>query len=72
MDLINYTANHIMVKVREDERHDWFSTGFYDWLEASQLCKSQALLNNLKSVVNGPWVCVSDFNAILSSAEKLS
>ena len=40
MDLINYTTNHIIVKVREDEEHGWFLTGFYDWPEASQRGKS--------------------------------
>ena len=30
------------------------------------------LLQHLKSVVDGPWVCIGDFNAILQSTEKLS
>lgn len=72
MDLINYTANHIMMKVHEEEGHGWFLTGFYGWPEASQRGKSWALLNYLKYFVDGPWVCVGDFNAILSSVEKLS
>ena len=69
MDLINYTTNHIMVKVQKDS---WFLTSFYGWPEAIQRDKSWALLNNLKSFVDSPWVYVDDFNAILSSAEKLS
>lgn len=30
------------------------------------------MLNHIKSFVDGPWVCIGDFNAILCSIEKLS
>lgn len=72
LDLINYIANHILVKVREEDGHNWFLTSFYGQPEASQRGKFWALLNHLKYFVDCPWVCVDDFNAILSSAEKLS
>lgn len=29
LDLINYIANHILVKVREEDGHNWFLTSFY-------------------------------------------
>ena len=35
MELINYTANHSLVKVMEDDGFMWFLLGFYGWLEAS-------------------------------------
>ena len=72
MELINYTANHILMKVKEEDGQEWIFIGFYGWPEASQHGKSWALLNNLKSFVDGPRVCVGDFNAILSSTEKCS
>ena len=34
--------------------------------------KSWELLSHLKSFVEGPWLCIGDFNAILQSSEKLS
>lgn len=50
----------------------WNSTGFYGWLEATQHAKSWALLNHLKTMVDGPWLCIGDFNAILHAFKKLS
>jgi len=34
--------------------------------------KYWALLNHLRTVVEGPWMCIGDFNAILHVFEKLS
>ncbi|XP_030964070.1 uncharacterized protein LOC115985243 [Quercus lobata] len=72
MELINFTMNHILVKVTAEDGFVWFLTGFYGWPEACQRGKSWALLNHLRSFVDGPWVCIGDFNAILNSSEKLS
>ena len=47
-------------------------TGFYGWPEAQHKEKSWQLLEHLRSLVNGAWLCARDFNAILNSAEKLS
>lgn len=33
--------------------------------------KSWELLNHLKYFVEGPWLCIADFNAFLQSSEKL-
>ena len=72
MDLINYSMHHVMVKVVEADGFSWVLTCFYGWPETEQRFKSWALLNHLRSFVNGPWMCIGDFNAILSSSEKLS
>ena len=66
LELINFTANHIMVRVT------WWLTCFYGWPEATQKHKSWELLSHLISFVEGPWLCIGDFNAILQSSEKLS
>nr|XP_023923653.1 uncharacterized protein LOC112035046 [Quercus suber] len=72
LDLINYTMHHVMVKVREADGFARYLTCFYGWPEADQRFKSWILLNHLRSFVHGPWMCIGDFNAILSSSEKLS
>lgn len=72
MKVINYTTNHILADVVEDDGFVWFLSSFYRWLEASQKVKSWRLLRHLKSMVDGPWVCIGDFNAILNTTEKLS
>ena len=72
IQLVNYTANHILVKVREDDGFEWWLTGFYGWPEACQWYKSWELLTHLRTFVEGPWLCIGDFNAISQSTEKLS
>ena len=65
MDLINFTDNHVLTKVKEDDGFEWWLTCFYGWLEAQQKHKSWELLNHLKAFVEGPWLCIGDFNAFL-------
>lgn len=48
---------------------DWV---FFGWPESNPKSKSWALLTHLLSFVDGPWLCIGDFNAILHSSEKLS
>ena len=72
LDVINFTDNHILAKVAEDDGFVWFLTGFYGWLEACEKKKTWALLSHLRSFVTGPWCCIGDFNAILHSSEKQS
>lgn len=35
LDVINFTNNHVLAKVVEDDGFKWYLTGFYGWLEAS-------------------------------------
>lgn len=72
LELINYTMHHVLVKVIEEDGFAWFLTCFYSWPEVEQRFKLWALLNHLRSFVNCLWMCIGDFNAILSSSEKLS
>lgn len=72
LELINCTANHIIVRVLEDDGFVWWLTCFYGWPKAAQRYKSWELLSHLKSLVEGPWLCIGDFNAILQSFKKLS
>lgn len=54
VQVINSTDNHILVKVVEVNDSKWFLTGFYGWPKASKKPKSWALLNHIKSFINGP------------------
>ncbi|XP_023926559.1 uncharacterized protein LOC112037983 [Quercus suber] len=72
VDVINFTENHILAKVVEEDGAAWFLTGFYGWPQSCQKVKSWALLSHLATFVEGPWLCIGDFNAILNSDEKLS
>lgn len=70
--VINFSDHHILANVVKENGRVWFLIGFYGWSEASQKSKSWALLNHIKSLDKGAWLCISDFNAILSSTQKLS
>ena len=72
LDVINFTDNHILAKVVETDGFVWHLTGFYGWPEANEKRKSWALLSHLKTLVEGPWCCIGDFNAILHASEKQS
>lgn len=72
LDVINFTDHHILARVVEEDGFAWLLTCFYGWPEASQKHKSWALLNHLRSFIDGPWCCIEDFNAILHSSEKQS
>ena len=72
LEVINYTPNHVLAKVTEEDGLMWFMTGFYGWPEVQQKFKSWKLLEHLKTFVEGPWLCFGDFNAILHSSEKQS
>ena len=72
VDAINFTQNHILAKVREEYSFLWYMIGFYGWPETTQKSKSWALLHHLMSFVEGPWMCIGDFNVILHSHEKQS
>ena len=35
LEVINFTANHILAKVKEDDDFEWYLTCFYGWPEAN-------------------------------------
>nr|XP_023928295.1 uncharacterized protein LOC112039646 [Quercus suber] len=72
LEVINFTELHILARVVEEYGYAWMLTCFYGWPEASQKHKSWALLNHLRSFVDGPWCCIGDFNAIIHSSDKQS
>ena len=60
-----FSANHILAKVKEVDGFEWYLTCFYGWPEASQKEKSWKLLACLKMLIDGPWLCIGDFNTFL-------
>ncbi|KAL0289661.1 UNVERIFIED_CONTAM: hypothetical protein Sangu_2608000 [Sesamum angustifolium] len=71
VDLLSFSKSHIDARVKlTDEESYWRFTGFYGAADASQRSVSWNLLRHLSTVSNLPWLCASDFNAILSDTEK--
>ena len=60
------------MKVKEEDGFEWWLTCFYGWPEVNLWYKSWELLQHLKTFVEGPWMCIGDFNAISQSTKKLS
>ena len=67
---VNYTANHVLATITEEDDFKWYLTCFYGWPEAQQKEKSWRLLEYLKTFVVGPWLVMGNFNAFLHASEK--
>ena len=71
LDINSYSGNHIDAIVREsDGNFLWRITGFYGYLETHCRYESWRLLAFLHSQFQLPWLCLGDFNEILSISEK--
>nr|XP_023910503.1 uncharacterized protein LOC112022157 [Quercus suber] len=72
LDVFKFSNNQISAWVTESDGFRWLLTGFYGWLETKDWFKSWTLLSHIASYVDGVWMCIGDFNEMLSSTEKLS
>ena len=72
LDILKYSENQISAVLIESDSFQWVLTGFYGWPETQDRYKSWALLNHISSLMDGAWMCIGDFNEMLSSSEKLS
>ncbi|XP_019176865.1 PREDICTED: uncharacterized protein LOC109172170 [Ipomoea nil] len=68
--LLDYSANHINVKVTLPGQPAWRLTCFYGFPERSRRHDAWNLLRELKAQSDLPWVVIGDFNDIASHAEK--
>uniref|UniRef100_A0A803PWX1 Reverse transcriptase domain-containing protein n=1 Tax=Cannabis sativa TaxID=3483 RepID=A0A803PWX1_CANSA len=71
LQVLDSSIGHILATVAGNGFSPWYLTGFYGNPEASLRKFSWQLLRNLKKEVQGPWLCVGDFNEIVSLAEKI-
>lgn len=70
ISLINYSQNHIDLKIEEDGIGNWRFMGFYGFPERSRRQNSWALLRHLSTVNSLPWVCIGNFNDLLCFSDK--
>ena len=66
----NYTQNHIDAHIRTNPSAPWRITSFYGRSEEYRKHESWTLLRHLHTRHSLPWLCLGDFNEILSSVEK--
>ena len=65
-----YTRNHIDALIFNGSNPTWRLIGFYRWSEEQRKHESWQLLKHLHTRISAPWICVRDYNEILSSKEK--
>ena len=65
-----YSPHHIDAIIQINARNPWRITGFYGYPEESHKHESWILLRHLHSRMSMPWVCIGDYNELLSSDEK--
>lgn len=70
VELLQFNQNLIDVVVEVRDLGKWRTTGFYGLPSSLHRKDSWNLLRLIASTSNLPWVCVGDFNDILSSEEK--
>ena len=70
--LTTYTIspNHIDVVITTSMQVQWQLTGVYGHPKDQIKCETWYLMRHLNNQASLPWVCVRDFNEILSSTEK--
>ena len=68
----SYSRYHIDVRIEEVKKgRAWSFIGFYENPKTSKRQCSWEILQRLKTNNALPWMCVGDFNEIISNEEKL-
>ena len=70
VDTQTYSFNHIDVKIMNSLQAKWHFTGVYGHPKDQRKKETWAMLRHFHSKASMPWVCIDDFNEILSSDEK--
>ena len=72
MEIKSYSQIHVNTVINDMEKSfKWRLTGFYGHLETHRWYESWHLLAFLNNLLQLPWLCLGDFNEILSNTEKL-
>jgi hypothetical protein len=67
----NYSRRHINAVIKiPDSGLEWKFTGFYKHLETVKRKEAWSLLRHLRTFSPMPWLCVGDFNEVLTDSEK--
>uniref|UniRef100_A0A803P3X8 Reverse transcriptase domain-containing protein n=1 Tax=Cannabis sativa TaxID=3483 RepID=A0A803P3X8_CANSA len=66
----SYTVSHIDALVENGLGFTWRFTGFYGSPDPGGRKFSWQLMEKLRNMVNGAWICGGDFNEIVKGSEK--
>ncbi|KAF4404081.1 hypothetical protein G4B88_014537 [Cannabis sativa] len=70
VQVVSSSPGHIVAHIAGKDFLPWTLTGFYGHPEAPQRHFSWQLLRDIYHETQGPWLCVGDFNEIVSLSEK--
>ena len=71
LEIKSYSQNHVDAVINDmDKSFKWRLTGFYGHLETHRRYESWHLLAFLNNQLQLPWLCLREFNEILSNTEK--
>lgn len=56
--VINFNANHVLARIKEEDGFVWYLEGFYGWPKAHQKEKLWKLLAHLRNFVDGLWMTI--------------
>ena len=70
VDTQTYSPHHIDAQVLGQPGHPWRLTGIYGYSEEQMKPETWRLLRHVYSQSTSPWVCIGDYNKIISSKEK--
>lgn len=70
VDTQTYSLNHIDANIRTQDSTPWRLTGIYRHSEEERKVETWGLMQHLHARGALPWVCLGDFNEILSSDKK--
>ena len=68
--LIKCAKNFIDIEIGGAGSGHWRMTGYYGYPESTRRRDSWNLLRYLATISSLPWVCLGDFNDLLSNSEK--
>lgn len=71
VEIQNYSCQHINAKVSSSPTNPpWKLIGFYGHPDPSKRPEAWSLLRYIARMDPSPWICLGDFNEILSLVEK--
>ena len=70
VDTLTYSSNYIDANIHTQDSSPWRLTGIYRHSKEEKKVETWRLMRHLHACRALPWVCLGDFNEILSSDEK--
>ncbi|KEH36675.1 endonuclease/exonuclease/phosphatase family protein [Medicago truncatula] len=68
--IINYSQNHIIVEIIDNEKGPWRLTGYYGYPNGGRRRASWDFIRQLSCQSPLPWCIFGDFNDIMDASEK--